>query len=159
MMIILNPSHPKAKEYSKKALEYNEGVSEDLLRLCEPLFKLGFCAFEYTHFFQNSTCLYLSTHKEWSKHYVENYANSAFIKNHINKIFKNGNKCDYSNINGDFSKEKTQFLSARCKFGLCINYTRYIHYETSSIESWSFFMSKDDNKLINFLINLIILLY
>ena len=78
----------------------------------------------------------------------------VFIKNHINDIFKNGTKYYYWNINSNFpkEKEKAQFFSSRCKFDLWNNYTKYIHHETS-IESWSFSMSKDDNKLINFFLN------
>lgn len=154
MVIILDADYPETEEYNKKALEYNESISEDLLRLCQPLFGLDVTVFEYAHFFKNASYIYISSHKEWYKHYIKNYANSAFIRNHINEVFETNTKYHSWNVSPDLpsEKEKAEFIISRRKFDLWHDFTQYIHHETS-IEAWGFSMPQSDSKLINFFFN------
>jgi len=152
VLVLLYPTHPDLLEYDEKVIRYNQAKAESIARICNVLFeKLKVTTFEYCHFFDNGTCLYVSTNPEWHEHYIRDYIRQPFIKGHLQQIFNEKTRFHRWDVSPHLPKEENlaQFISDRRRFGLWHDFTLYEHHD-HSLEAWSFSTSESNYALVNF---------
>ncbi len=134
---------------------YNDEVLEPLLGICLPLFrKFSISVFEYSHIFNDGTLIYISTCPEWHKMYLKCHARTSFITNHIRFVFRNKKSYHVWDSNYPALKDKDLefFIQSRKQHAICHDFTIYKHHPTS-LESWSFAATEQDELRINFYLN------
>ena len=145
------------------ALEFNRGIADKLIDICQPLNKyFGINFFGYAHFLENGTYLDFCTNMNWQSNYLRKYGSHSFISAFVNNIYQH--KVKYilwentpnlpdSHKMTVFEKNMlAKFIDESCHYGICHGFTIY-KYKNKSIEAWHFATTKENGKIIKFCIN------
>lgn len=139
------------------AIEYNDKVIDEIRKICWPLFNLkefNISMFEYGRIFKDGTLMYLSTHAEWHKTHLKNFAKSPFMLDHIKSVFNDKREChiwDIQPIN-PLNKALNQFIDCSRKLGIINDFTIYLH-DKNHLEFLSFSTDLKGYPNINLYIN------
>ena len=134
---------------------YNQEIEKEFKQICEPLFScLGIQNFGYMRIFDDGRYLFLFTHPQYTKYYLENIEDPGPILGSIGaEAFSKGESIFTwpSHLKLEEVK-KDPILSALNNFDICNGISIY-KKRNDSIEIWRFATTKDYQHASNYFIN------
>lgn len=135
-------------------IDYNNKILPQHLEICKPLFDKNISVFEYNCYFEDGTGIYLSTDPEWHRYYLQNYARSLLMREHIQKMCAYKTKYHIWDTSPGYPKSEPLkvYIKDRRNFNMKYDFTIYLHYP-GSIKSFNFSTTEDHPQLLIYCVN------